>query len=83
MVSKGVLANQLPLGAHSKKCDHPGGKVMRQQTAVAYSLASGSRGQTMAEYAMILATIAVVAAAFVQNAGTIVSELVSHVSALF
>ncbi len=55
---------------------------MRQQT-VAYSLASGSRGQTMTEYAMILATIAVVAAAFVQNAGTIVSELVGRVSALF
>lgn len=55
---------------------------MRHQTRVIRILA-GSRGQTMAEYALILATIAVVATAFVQDAGTIVSELVSHVSALF
>ena len=55
---------------------------MRHQTVV-YRLAAGSRGQTMAEYALILATIAVVAAAFVSSAGTIVTELVGHVSALF
>ena len=42
-----------------------------------------SRGQTMAEYALILATIAVVAAAFVQNAGAIVNTLVNHVITLF
>ncbi len=42
-----------------------------------------SRGQTMAEYALILATIAVVAAAFVQNAGTILNTIVNHVSTLF
>jgi len=42
-----------------------------------------SRGQTMAEYAMILATIAAVSVALVTNAGTIVTTLVSHVSALF
>jgi Flp pilus assembly pilin Flp len=54
---------------------------MRHQTGVIRILA-GSRGQTMAEYAMILATIAVVAAALVTNAGTIVSELVGRVSAL-
>ena len=55
---------------------------MRHQTEV-YGLAAGSRGQTMTEYAMILATVAVVATAFVQNAGTIVTTLVSKVSALF
>jgi len=37
----------------------------------------------MAEYAMILATIAAVSVALVTNAGTIVTTLVSHVSALF
>jgi Flp pilus assembly pilin Flp len=42
-----------------------------------------SRGQTMAEYALIIATIAVVAAAFVENAGTIVNTLVNHVITLF
>lgn len=54
---------------------------MRHQTVV-YRLAAGSRGQTMVEYALILATIAVIALGFVQNAGTIVEELVGHVSAL-
>jgi len=42
-----------------------------------------SRGQTMAEYALILATIALVAAAFVQSGGTIVNTLVNHVITLF
>lgn len=42
-----------------------------------------SRGQTMAEYALILVTIAVVAAALVTNAGNILTEVVGHVSALF
>jgi Flp pilus assembly pilin Flp len=41
-----------------------------------------SRGQTMAEYALILATIAMISVALVQSAGTIVTELVDHVSAL-
>jgi Flp pilus assembly pilin Flp len=41
-----------------------------------------SRGQTMAEYALILATIALVAVALVSNAGTIVNELVNGVSSL-
>jgi Flp pilus assembly pilin Flp len=36
----------------------------------------------MAEYALILATIALVSTALVQNAGTIVTTLVSRVSAL-
>jgi Flp pilus assembly pilin Flp len=48
-----------------------------------YRLAATSRGQTMAEYALILATIAVVAAALVQNAGVIVNALVNHVDTLF
>ena len=55
---------------------------MRLKTA-GYGLTASSRGQTMAEYALIIATIAVVSVAFVQNAGTIVSELVGKVSALF
>jgi len=41
-----------------------------------------SRGQTMAEYALILATIALVAAALVTNAGAIVNSLVHNVSDL-
>ena len=46
-------------------------------------LAATSRGQTMVEYALILATIAVVSAAFVQNAGVIVNTLINHVVTLF
>jgi len=46
-------------------------------------LIASSRGQTMAEYALILVTIALVATALVQNAGTIVKTLVDNVSALF
>jgi len=41
-----------------------------------------SRGQTMAEYALILATIALVASALVQNAGAIVKTLVVQVGTL-
>jgi Flp pilus assembly pilin Flp len=55
---------------------------MRHQTEVIRLIAS-SRGQTMAEYALILATVALVAAALIQNAGTIVTELVNNVCSLF
>ena len=48
-----------------------------------YRLPSNSRGQTMAEYALILATIAVIAIALVNNAGTIVSSIVNNVISLF
>ncbi len=41
-----------------------------------------SRGQTMAEYALILATIAAVTVALVQNAGTILTGLVAQVRML-
>ncbi|HEV2170740.1 MAG TPA: hypothetical protein VGR40_07320 [Candidatus Binatus sp.] len=41
-----------------------------------------ARGQTMAEYALILATIAVIATALVENAGTITKALVDNVSGL-
>jgi Flp pilus assembly pilin Flp len=58
------------------------GKSMRHSIVVS-RLAAGSRGQTMAEYALILVTIAVVAAALVTNAGNILTEVVGHVSALF
>ena len=40
------------------------------------------RGQTMTEYALILATIATVLIALFQNSGAIVSLLVSHVDPL-
>ena len=48
-----------------------------------FKLIASSRGQTMAEYALILVTIAVVATALVQNAGTIIKALINNVSALF
>ena len=54
---------------------------MSHQTRV-YWLIKNPRGQTMAEYALILVTIAVVATALVQNAGTIIKTLVDNVSAL-
>jgi Flp pilus assembly pilin Flp len=40
------------------------------------------RGQTMTEYALILATIAAVLITLFQNGGNIVSLLVSHVDPL-
>ena len=42
-----------------------------------------SRGQTMAEYALILATVAVICIALVNSAGTIVSSIVNNVISLF
>ena len=54
---------------------------MRHQMGV-YRLIASSRGQTMAEYALILVTIAVIAAALVQNAGAIVNGLVNSVTNL-
>jgi Flp pilus assembly pilin Flp len=42
-----------------------------------------SRGQTMAEYALILVTIAAVCVGLVTNAGTIISALVNNVDSLF
>ena len=47
-----------------------------------FRLRKNSNGQTMAEYALILVTIALVAAGLVQSAGTIVVELVGGVSKL-
>jgi Flp pilus assembly pilin Flp len=41
-----------------------------------------SRGQTMAEYALILVTIAVVAAALVQSGGTIITSLLHIATSL-
>ena len=55
---------------------------MRQQTKVIRTIAS-SRGQTMTEYALILATIALVSVALTQNAGTIMTALVHNVVQLF
>ena len=48
-----------------------------------FRLRKNSNGQTMAEYALILVTIAVVAAALFQSASTILEALVSNVSSLF
>jgi Flp pilus assembly pilin Flp len=55
---------------------------MRHQTRV-YWLIKSSRGQTMAEYALILVTIAVVAAALVQTAGVNIMGLLANVVKLF
>ena len=55
---------------------------MNRRTGVCKAIVT-SRGQAMAEYAPILATIAVVASGLVQDAGTIVNPLVNHVSELF
>jgi Flp pilus assembly pilin Flp len=51
---------------------------MRHQTGV-YRLVASSRGQTMAEYALILVTIAVIAAALVQTAGVNILGLIANV----
>jgi len=76
------IATQSPLRTHSKEYDNPGrGKSMRHKTRV-YRLLASPRGQTMAEYALILATIALVVTALYDSAGTIVTELVHGVSVL-
>lgn len=54
---------------------------MSRRERIRRSIAS-SRGQTMAEYALILATIAMISVALVQSAGTIMTELVHQVPAL-
>jgi Flp pilus assembly pilin Flp len=71
-----------PLRIHSRKHDHPGEGMSMSRGKRVYNLIVTSRGQTMAEYALILATIALVAIALVGNAGTIVNELVNGVSGL-
>ena len=48
----------------------------------AFHYASSARGQTMTEYALILASIAVVLISLYNSAGVIVTELVNHVSPL-
>jgi Flp pilus assembly pilin Flp len=53
---------------------------MRHNTGI---ITASSRGQTMAEYALILATIALVSIALAQNAGTILDSLVFNVCHLF
>jgi len=53
---------------------------MRHNTGI---ITASSRGQTMAEYALILATIALVSIALAQNAGTILDSLVFNVCNLF
>jgi len=54
---------------------------MRHLTGVIRTIAS-SDGQTMVEYALILATVAVISTALVQSAGTILTELVGQVRGL-
>ncbi len=48
----------------------------------AYRAIVSRRGQTMTEYALILATVAAIAVALIQNAGVIVNTLVSRVDPL-
>jgi Flp pilus assembly pilin Flp len=47
-----------------------------------FKLIASSRGQTMAEYALILVTVAVVAAALVQTAGVNITGLLHNVIVL-
>jgi Flp pilus assembly pilin Flp len=47
-----------------------------------FKIIASSRGQTMAEYALILVTIAVIAAALVQTAGVNIIGLIRNVTAL-
>ena len=54
---------------------------MSRRDRVLQSLAS-SRGQTMAEYALILATIAMISVALISSASTILDELVHTVTVL-
>jgi Flp pilus assembly pilin Flp len=55
---------------------------MKQLKSV-YQLITKPRGQTMAEYAIILATIAAISVALERNAGIILTSLVNNVCNLF
>ncbi|MGA9721439.1 MAG: hypothetical protein WBQ86_03195 [Candidatus Binatus sp.] len=55
---------------------------MKQLKSV-YRMMANPSGQTMAEYAMILATIALISIALEQNAGTILKALTVNVVSLF
>ena len=55
---------------------------MKQLKSV-YRLMAKPRGQTMAEYAIILATIATICVALEQTGGTIIKTLVINVVHLF
>ena len=59
-----------------------GGESMKQLKSV-YRMMANPSGQTMAEYAMILATIALISIALEQNAGTILKALTVNVVSLF
>jgi Flp pilus assembly pilin Flp len=48
-----------------------------------YKLTATSQGQTMTEYALILATIALISTALFQNAEAIINTLVNRVVMLF
>ncbi len=54
-----------------------------RQRGVVLKLAAMSRGQTMVEYALIIATIAVIATALLTSAGDILSTLLNQVRTLF
>jgi Flp pilus assembly pilin Flp len=54
-----------------------------QQLKNAYRMLASSHGQTMGEYALILATIAAISVALVQNAGVIIKALTINVVNLF
>jgi Flp pilus assembly pilin Flp len=54
-----------------------------QQLKSVYRLITNPRGQTMAEYALILATIAAISVALVQSAGVILNTIVHTVVHLF
>jgi Flp pilus assembly pilin Flp len=58
------------------------GMSMSQAKRV-YWLPFNSRGQTVAEYALIVATVAVICIALVNSAGTIVTSIVNNVISLF
>jgi Flp pilus assembly pilin Flp len=55
---------------------------MRQLKSV-FRLMANPRGQTMAEYALILATIALISVALERSAGVILTTLVNTVVHLF
>jgi Flp pilus assembly pilin Flp len=55
---------------------------MKQLKSV-YRLIANPRGQTMAEYALILGTIALISVALVHSAGVILDALVNTVVGLF
>jgi Flp pilus assembly pilin Flp len=81
-LGQGDCGEQFPPSADSgsqrNTADFPRGRSMKIREAIS-GVRRASRGQTMTEYALILATVAVIVISLYNTAGTILTELIGKV----